>query len=66
MISADARTMATGVRSSCEAAATNRRSVANADRIGRSAKRVTNNVTMAAPSRPIAPATPMATSSWLS
>ena len=39
--------MATGVRSSWEAAATNRRSVANAVRMGPSARRVTSRVTSA-------------------
>ncbi len=57
---------ATGVRSSWEATATNRRSVSNAWRMGTSARRVMSPVTTAAPSVPNVPTIVIAMSSWRS
>ena len=56
--------MATGVRSSWDAAATKRRSVAKAARTGTSARRVTSHVTSAAPASPTSDSTPMVHTSW--
>ena len=53
--SALARMSAAGVRSSCDASATNRRWASNASRIGTSARPVTTSVTTAAPTRPTRP-----------
>ena len=61
--SAVLRMIATGVRSSWDAAATNRRSRSNAARIGTRARRVTTIVTIAAPSRPPNPTIRMAVNS---
>ena len=47
--------IAAGVRISCEASATKRRSVANAARIGTRARPVTKSVTSAAPASPTRP-----------